>query len=240
VKRMIKRQMPDKPELIDKVIPKYTLGCKRVLLSNDYYAAFNRQNVDLVTSGLKEIKDTSVITGDGKEIPCDVLIWATGFAVHRNEHEQLGQMIGRAKVRLNDQWKKAMSAYRGTTVRNMPNFAFLMGPNTGLGHNTQIFMIESQLSYIMSMLRYMEKNHLSSIEPYGESEDEWNARVQKKTKGTVWVTGGCKSWYLTKDGYNASLWPDFTFNFMLLLEKFDPEHYLLDGVYRGKIIQGVN
>ena len=215
------------PELREKLTPDYTLGCKRVLLSNDYYPALAQPNVTVETSGIARITPTSIITNDGTEVPTDTIILGTGF--HVVDIPAIHTIWGRQGVKLADHWADSASAYLGATVDQFPNLFFLVGPNTGLGHTSIVYMIESQVNYILDALRTMDRLGASTIEIRPDALEAYDREVQEKVAGTVWNTGGCQSWYLDAKGRNSSLWPDFTFVFRHRTRRFDPEHYAITG-----------
>jgi cation diffusion facilitator CzcD-associated flavoprotein CzcO len=215
------------PELRAKLTPDYTLGCKRVLLSNDYYPALTQPNVTVETSGIARITPTSIITRDGAEIPTDTIILGTGF--HVTDIPAAHSIWGRDGVKLADQWSDSAAAYLGTAVDNFPNLFFLVGPNTGLGHSSIVYMIESQVAYVLDALKTMDRLGASTVEVRPEALAAYNEDVQAKVAGTVWNTGGCQSWYLDAHGRNTSLWPDFTFAFRCRTRRFDPKHYAISG-----------
>jgi len=215
--------VPD-PELREKLTPHYTMGCKRILLSDDFYPALTRSNVEVITDRIREVRANSIVTEDGQEHEIDTIICGTGFHV-TNAH--LPQYIhGRDGRSLADHWHAGSSAYFGTTISGFPNLFLLIGPNTGLGHNSMIFMIESQITYILDCLRTMNRRNLQSIDILPEFQEAFNTEMQQRMRGTVW-TSGCKSWYLDTHGHNTTLWPGFTFEFRRRLRHFDPKHYNL-------------
>ena len=119
-----------------------------------------------------------------------------------------------------------MQAYRGTTVHGFPNFFLLLGPNTGLGHNSQVFMIEVQIEHALDCIRYMRRTGAATLEVRLEVQRDYNERVQRAFAGTVWTSGGCKSWYLDERGRNTTLWPGFTWRFWQRSRRMDPADYL--------------
>lgn len=221
----LRKQVKD-PELRKKLTPDYKIGCKRVLISNDYYPAVSQPNVSLVTEGIKEVKSHSVIDGNGVEREVDAIIFGTGFQA---TDPVPGKMIfGKGGVDLLDTWQDGPEAYKGTTVAGFPNLFLIVGPNVGLGHSSMVYMIESQVAYVMDALKTMKQIDKSVMEVKAEKQAEFNARLQEKTQGTVWNTGGCKSWYLhPKSGKNVTLWPGFTWQFRNETKKFDTEAYEL-------------
>jgi len=217
----LERQVAD-PVLRAKLTPSYTLGCKRVLLSDDFYPALTLPNVDVVTNHIREIGEHSIITDDGVEHEIDTLICATGFHV---TNAQLPQYIfGRDGQSLADKWHEGSRAYLGTAVTDFPNMFLLIGPNTGLGHTSMVFMIESQIAYILDCLRTMDKGDLQTIEIQPQQEDSFNTEMQRRMKGTVWASG-CASWYLDANGRNTTIWPGFTIEFRRRTRRFDVQHY---------------
>jgi cation diffusion facilitator CzcD-associated flavoprotein CzcO len=210
--------------LREKLTPDYQIGCKRILISSDYYPALAEGNADVVTSGIAEIKPHAIVTEDGEEHPTDAIVFATGFQV---TPPPIAETIrGRDGKLLVDYWAESgMQAHRGTTVPGFPNLFFLVGPNTGLGHNSMVHQIESQIGYVLDGLQLMKRERVGEIEVRSEAMQQFNDRVQKQLGGTVWDTGGCASWYLDDHGRNTTLWPTFTFLFRRLMKRFDRESY---------------
>ncbi|NHC24181.1 NAD(P)/FAD-dependent oxidoreductase [Nocardioides sp. IC4_145] len=216
------------PALREKVTPHFALGCKRVLISNTYYPALAADNVDLVTDRIARVTPTSVVTADGTEREVDVIIVATGF--HTTDLPITEHLVGRRGRTLADRWKESgMAAYKGTTVPEFPNLFMLVGPNTGLGHSSMVFMIESQVQYLRQALRTMRVNSYAVVEPREDVARSWNDRLQQRMKRTVWHRGGCSSWYLDEHGRNTTLWPRTTFGFRAALRDFDPAAYAVRG-----------
>jgi len=221
--RHLRQQVPD-PALRAKVTPGYVMGCKRILMSNEYYPALNRPNVEVVTDGIREVTRTGIVTRDGVERPVDAIVFGTGFAVH----DYLGpiRVVGRDGVELGAQWRHNAEAYLGTTVAGFPNLFTMIGPNTGLGHNSILVMIEAQVRYVMSCLRALDAGGFASFEPRAEVMHRYNARLQARLARTVWMTG-CKSWYQNAEGKNTTLWPGPTAEFVLRTWRFDPADYVM-------------
>jgi cation diffusion facilitator CzcD-associated flavoprotein CzcO len=219
----VRRQIRD-PRLRRTVTPDYTIGCKRILISNDYYPALARENVDVVTEGIARVTETGIVTHDGTELPVDAIIFGTGFKV--NELLTPLSIIGRDGVDINDAWREAQEAYLGTTVAGFPNFFLLVGPNTGLGHSSMVYMIESQIHYVLEALRAMRERELRWIDVRRDVQSSFNARLEAKLGGAVW-SSGCKSWYLDASGKNRTLWPGFTFKFREATGEFHAPDYEL-------------
>jgi cation diffusion facilitator CzcD-associated flavoprotein CzcO len=212
------------PELRAKVTPTFRLGCKRVLRSSTYYPALAADNVDVVTEPITRVTDHAVVTGDGVEHPVDVIVVATGF--HTTDLPITERIVGREGRSLAEEWADGgMSAYKGTTVHGYPNLFMIVGPNTGQGHTSMVFIIESQVAYIRDTIRTMRAQGYAAVEPRADAQRRWNANLQRRMKHTVWNTGGCSSWYLDSHGRNTVLWPKATFTFRRLLARFDPEAY---------------
>jgi cation diffusion facilitator CzcD-associated flavoprotein CzcO len=220
----LRRQVPDR-ELRRKLTPRYRIGCKRILRADDYYPALAKPNVDVITDGIAEIRAHSIVTTDGVERPVDTIIYGTGF--HVTDQPLLDRVRGRDGVLLADANPGTMKAHNGTTFAGFPNMFTLVGPNTGLGHNSIVYMIESQLNYVVDALRTMRREGAHSVEVDAAAQARYNAGVQRAMEGTVWTVGGCASWYLDGQGRNTTLWPGFTFRFRALTKQFDREHYAL-------------
>ncbi len=212
------------PELRRKVTPNFRIGCKRMLISNEYYPALGRKNVDVVTDGIREIRANSIVTTDGTEREIDALIVATGF--HVTDSPAYETISGRDGRTLAEVFEEAgQQGYKGSAIANYPNMFFLLGPNVGLGHTSMVFMIESQINYITDAIAAFDRLNLRTVEVRKDVQDKFNRELQGKLVGSVWNTGGCASWYLDKHGNNTTLWPDFTFRFRKLLEQFDVAAY---------------
>jgi cation diffusion facilitator CzcD-associated flavoprotein CzcO len=221
--RHLESQIAD-PELRAKVTPHYRLGCKRVLISDDYYPALQRPNVSLETSPIAEVRESSIVTSDGVEHPADVIVYGTGFRA--TDGVTPVRVYGRDGRELNETWRAGMEAYLGTNVAGFPNLFLIIGPNTGLGHNSMIYMMEAQYRYVLSALKTMRALGVRAVDVKPDAQSRYNARIQRKMRGTVWSTG-CRSWYLDANGKNTTLWPGFTFAFRRATRRFRPEAYTL-------------
>ena len=220
----LKRQVRD-PELRRKVTPDYAPGCKRILISDDYYPALGRDNVEVLAEGVVEIREHSVVGADGAEREVDTIIFGTGF--HVTDLPIAGRVRDGAGRSLAERWDGSLSALRGTTVAGYPNLFFLLGPNTGLGHNSVVYMAEAQVGYVLQALELADRSGAAAIEPTAEAERAWNDRVQRRMEGTVWTAGGCESWYIDSKGKNTTLWPDFSYRFRRELAELEPAEYRL-------------
>jgi cation diffusion facilitator CzcD-associated flavoprotein CzcO len=201
----LEAQVPD-PALRAKLTPHYEFGCKRVLISNDFYPTLARPNVELVTETIKEVRAHSIVTSDGQERPVDVLIYGTGFRV--TDMLLNTRIVGRGNIEIHEAWKERVSAFLGITVTGFPNFFLLLGPNTGLGHNSVVLMIEAQVRYVLSCLRMMKRQGQAVMEIRETSQQKFVERIRQRLARTVWQAGGCKSWYQDqRTGESPVVWP---------------------------------
>lgn len=211
------------PELRAKLTPHYVLGCKRVLLSNDYYPALARSNVEVIASGLAKVDGHTLTADDGTAREVDAIILATGFhAVDVPIADRVHGVDGRS---LAECWDGDMRALRGTTVAGFPNLCLVVGPNTGLAHSSMVHIIESQLSYIMDYLKTLDLEKLVGLDTRLEAEKQWCADIERRMSRTVWTTGGCVSWYLNAAGRNPALWPGSTIRFRRSTRRVDRNEY---------------
>src|SRR5689334_6846808 len=220
--RHIHHQVKD-PALREKLTPRYEPGCKRILVSNDYYPSLTKENVEVVTDGIAEIREHSVVDANGVEREVDTIILGTGF--HVTDLPIAERVRGRDGRTLAEHWDGTLEALRGTTVAGFPNLFFVLGPNTGLGHTSVVLMAEAQAGYIRQALEHMERTAAAAVEPRPDVQEAWNAELQRKSQGTVWLNGGCHSWYIDRNGRNSTLWPDHTFKFFSALKRFEPSEY---------------
>ena len=219
----LERQVHDH-ELREKLRPRFAPGCKRLLLSNDYYRVLASPKVEVVTEPIREVRARAIVTADGAERPVDALILATGFRVTDNpvfEH-----IRGRDRISLACAWAGGMAAYKGTTVPGFPNLFILAGPNTGIGHTSLLFMIEAQYRYVVGALKAMDRLGLRSLEVRPEAVARFHAWLQRRLRRSVWMLGGCSSWYRDAQGRVPTMWPDFTWKFWLRTRVFDEKAYL--------------
>ena len=210
------------PELREKLTPDYPIGCKRILMSNDYYPALAQDHVEVINQGISEVTATGVADSEGKHHDVDVIIYGTGFQA--TDFLTPMTIIGRDGIALNDAWKDGAEAYLGITVNGFPNLFMLYGPNTNLGHNSIIYMLESQIHYVQQCIAAIDSQKLRSLEVRSLVQTNFNDRVQSKISDTVW-NKGCHSWYKTESGKNTNNWPGFTFNYRRQTEKLDLNDY---------------
>ena len=213
-RRLLTSQLAD-PTLRQKMTPDYQIGCKRILLSSNYFEAFNRPNVQLVTDNITRITPSGVQTKDGKTHDVDLLIYGTGFAA--TEFLAPLTITGVGGIDLNTAWADGAKAYLGITVPKFPNFFMLYGPNTNLGHNSIVFMIESQIAHVMRCIKKMEQTKTNVIEVQPNEYEQFAATVQKNLAHTVWT--GCQSWYIDGRGYNSTNWPGFTVSYRWITKR---------------------
>ena len=224
-RRHIRRQIRD-PLLREKVTPSYLPGCKRILMADDYYPALERPNVEVVTDGIREIGERGVVSRDGVERPVDAILYGTGFRVA--DFLAPMRVVGRGGVDLNDAWRGGVEAYLGTTVAGFPNLYLLMGPNTGLGHNSMVFMIEAQVNHVLQCLGAVKDRGAASAEVKEPAQRRFNRALQPRLHKSVWASG-CQSWYLDAQGRNSTLWPGFTFEFWLRTRRLRAGDYRFEG-----------
>ena len=207
--RHLRRAIPHDAELRRRVTPNYRLGCKRVLISNDYLPALTRANVELVTEAIREVTPAGIVTQDGRLRAVDTLIFGTGFVA--SEFMVDLQVRGLGGRSLFGEWQQASAeAYRGTTVAGFPNLLLLVGPNTGLAHNSILHIMESQVNYVLDYLRRLDQAGPGAyLDVKPEAQRQHNEQVQRQLGGTVWASG-CESWYLTSEGKNTTLLPTLT------------------------------
>lgn len=223
----IKFQVKDK-SIAKKLTPDYVMGCKRILISNKYFPTFNRENVELMTDAIQELTENSIIMKNGQERQIDCLIYGTGFITDPRIYLKSFECYGLNSIELKDAWKDGAESYYGVTTKNFPNLFQLLGPNTVLGHNSVIFMIESQVNYILQLIHLVNKTKTQAIVIKPEVQDQFNDQVQAQLKGTVWQSG-CVSWYQQDGGKNFSLWPTYTWKFWMQTRTANPADYLLLG-----------
>ena len=222
--RHLESQVSD-PALRAKLTPDYRLGCKRILLSNDYWAALDQPNADVVTSGIREVTENGVIDNDGVLHEVDAIILGTGF---KTDGLPLTDRIhGPDGHTMTQVWGDSPRAYLGTTVAGFPNAYLMHGPNIGLGHNSVIEMFENQTTYIVDAVRYCRDHSVAAIEPTQQAQAAFVAEVDKFTEGSVWTSGGCTSWYLDATGRNSNLWPSTTIAYRLKTRQFRPADHTL-------------
>jgi cation diffusion facilitator CzcD-associated flavoprotein CzcO len=246
--RHLHAQVAD-PQLRARLAPDYRIGCKRVLISNDYYPALQKPNVELVTDSVSAIEPHAIVTADGARREVDTIVLGTGF--HVTDMPVANWIYGRGGRSLADVWQGSPQAYLGSTVAGFPNMFLLVGPNMGLGHNSIVFMIEAQLNYLLGALRTLAQvssttdasstpaatatatataggNTSGAIFEVRDSVMRaFNAEIQHHLRGSVWTSGGCQSWYIDERGRNTTIWPGFTWRYYGRTRHFNPSDYTL-------------
>jgi cyclohexanone monooxygenase len=221
--RHLNRSIKD-PQLRDAVTPTWQIGCKRMLISNDWYPMLARDDVDLVTDGIAEIRPNAIVTKDGTVREVDAIVVATGF--HVTDSPTFERIVGTEGRSLADVWRdKGQQAYKGAAVHGFPNMLFVIGPNTGLGHSSMVYMAESHINYVASALDEMDRQSLATFDVREDVQRAYNEKLQDRMGSTIWTTGGCASWYMDAHGRNTTLWPSFTFAFRRMTRKFDRQAY---------------
>lgn len=220
-RRHLHAQVAD-PDLRERLTPDYTIGCKRILVSSDYYPALQRDNVHLETAGIDHVENGAVVTTDGRRHELDVLVLATGFDVI-GTYQHL-EVVGRDGRNLGHEWAKAPEAYLGTTVEGFPNLFTLVGPNTGLGHTSMLIMIEAQAELVLRAMRERDRRQARAVEVEAAAQEAFNDELQRRSASAVWLTG-CRSWYLDDSGVNRALWPWSTVAYRRRTARFQPGHY---------------
>jgi cation diffusion facilitator CzcD-associated flavoprotein CzcO len=220
-RRQLRTAIAD-PELRARCVPEYVMGCKRVVFSNDWYPALTRPDVELVTDPIERIVPDGVVTTDGATRPADVIIYGTGFRA--TQFLTPMQVTGRDGGRLDQAWRDGAHAYLGITVAGFPNFFMLYGPNTNLGGNSIIYMLEGQIGYVLGALRALQAQRLAWLDVRPDVQDSFNAWVQSASRASVWESG-CHNWYTTASGRNTNNWPDHTFMYRYRVRRFDLAAY---------------
>ncbi|MFG2194345.1 flavin-containing monooxygenase [Streptomyces sp. NPDC048639] len=212
------------PVMRAQLTPDYRIGCKRILLSSDYYPALAQPNVGLVASGLTEVRGSTLIAADGSETEADAIVFGTGFRV--TDMPIAERVTGVGGRTLAEAWKDGMEALRGASASGFPNFMTIIGPNTGLGNSSMILIIEAQLNYMTDYLRQLDiLGGKVALDARPSSVRAWNRHIQERMKRTVWNTGGCDSWYLDENGRNTTVWPGTTGEFRRVTKQVDLAEY---------------
>ena len=219
----IRFQVKD-PNIAKKLTPDYTMGCKRILISNRYFPTFNRPNVELVTDNIQEISENALITKDGMERKIDCLIYGTGFITDPRIYLKNFECYGENGLELKAAWKDGAESYYGISTKGFPNLFQLLGPNTVLGHNSVIFMIEAQVNYILQLIESVDRSNTKAVVVKDSVQDAFNHKIQEQFAGTVWQSG-CVSWYQQEGGKNFSLWPTYTWKYWMETKTLNPSSY---------------
>ena len=221
------RTQVEDPSLRAKLTPDYVMGCKRILISDDWYPALQQPQVELVTTPIERVVPEGILTREGRLHPADAIIFGTGFQAT----EALGKLSlrGRFGNELNEAWREGAEAYVGASVSGFPNLFLITGPNTGLGHNSMVFIIEANVAHIVGALTQARRRGATVVEVRREVQAAYNQGLQQRLKKSVWVTG-CKSWYQDpRSGKVTTLWPGFSTQYWARARHFRPQDYLLFG-----------
>ncbi|MDF1693468.1 MAG: NAD(P)/FAD-dependent oxidoreductase [Zhongshania sp.] len=223
--KLLKKQVPD-PVLRNKLTPDFTIGCKRVILSSTLYPALSQHNVTVHDKhdGISAINETGIATAKGQQVDVDLIVWSTGYDATDGLISY--PVIGKDNKSLASVWNEYPRAYLGTTIPGFPNFFVVTGPNTGIGHTSAIFVIESQMKYITDSIRRLEKSGKQAIEVRSDAEAAYTNMVHSEMEKTVWKSGGCTSWYQSKSGHVVAMFPGFSFTFRRLASRFKSKHHL--------------
>lgn len=222
-RRSLRRQVRD-PAKREKLTPKYKIGCKRLLISNDWFPAMDQDHVDIVTDGIDHVDESAIVTSDGQRHEVDAIIYGTGFQA--TEFLTPMKITGLDGVDLNTAWKDGAEAYKGMSVSGFPNLFILYGPNTNLAHSSIIFMLEAQVRYVMQCIRMLLDPGLAFMNVKMSEQRKYGEQMQAQLKRSVWVAG-CNSWYVNETGKVTNNWPGFTFSFRLMTGKLDLQDYEL-------------
>jgi len=214
------------PALRAKLTPDYPIGCKRILFDNTYYRALNRPNVTVETGGVKEVGENYIVTDDGVRHEVDTLIFGTGFAASGFLAPM--EIRGRDGRELSAAWRDGAEAYLGVTVNGFPNLFMLYGPNTNLGHNSIVYMLESQIQYVEEAVVGLRAAPGASFDVKPEVQSSFNTKLQHALSNTVWAEG-CKTWYISASGKNTNNWSGLTFTYRRLTRRFDLAAYNVIG-----------
>lgn len=230
--RHLRRHVAD-PDLLAALTPAHRIGCQRLLHSDGYYPALTTPGVRVVTDPIERITPDGVMTADGVHHEVDVLVYATGFRV-AGALASL-PLTGRGGVTLQQRWRTGGArTHLGITVAGLPNAFLLSGPNTGLGHNSVVFMLESQIRYARDAMAAVEQAGADGLEVREPVQDAWYASVQRRLSRAVWSTGGCRSWYLDGSGTNHALWPGFSWRYRLRTRRVSlADYHLIRSARRG-------
>jgi cation diffusion facilitator CzcD-associated flavoprotein CzcO len=222
----LRQQVPD-ATLRTALTPDYEIGCKRRLISSDYYPTFTSGRASLEPSALSRIDQGTLVAASGARYEADVVVFATGF--ESTEQPYANSIRGVGGETLAAHWSGGMTAYASTSVHGFPNLFIVNGPNAGLGHNSAVYMIETQLNYVLGALDYSRETQ-TALDVSAQAERDYTDLIDRLAAPTVWLTGGCDSWYLDpRSGRLTLLWPDTATAFRERNGTFDPAPYETEG-----------
>jgi cation diffusion facilitator CzcD-associated flavoprotein CzcO len=218
----LRRAVSD-PSLRLALTPDHTLGCKRILFSNDWYPALTQPNVDLVPHAVTEVRRDGVVGADGVHRAADTLILGTGFTI--TDLPIAARIRGREGLTLDETWRGSPTGYLGTMVSGFPNLFIVLGPNVGNGHTSATVLMEMQIRYLIRTLKALGRHGLRSADVRPQAQEVFNAEVQRRLQGTVWNAGGCRSYYMDANGRNSTIFPGSTLELRRRLRRFEPSAY---------------
>lgn len=233
----LKSKLPDRPDLQEKLTPNYSPGCKRVIISDDYFPTLGRDNVSLNTSSIERVTESGIRTNDGEE-EFDLIILATGFRTVEFMHPI--KVVGKDNRELSDIWKDGARALYGVGVENLPNFAMLYGPNTNLGHNSIILMIESQALYVSKLVSTVmaarRQGQTLTITPNSDRVEEYNKELQEQISHTSFADPNCNSWYKNEKGLVTNNWSGNVIDYQKLLSKVNWKDFDISGYNAQQLV----
>lgn len=240
-KANLRRQVKER-WLRRQLTPDFRPGCKRMLMTSDYYPALQRENCKLISWPIATISPTGIRTADGVEHELDCIVFATGFDVCKAGTPF--PITGSHGRDLAEEWSTGARAYKSVSVSGYPNLFFTFGPNSGPGHNSALVYMESEIDYIVKAIRLIIDHHLHSIDVEPDRQDHYHKKIQRRLAGTTW-NSGCKSWYLTEDGYNGTMFPGFATEFARQLARVETTDYVMtpqlsEGVRSTKALDGLD
>ncbi|TSD93251.1 NAD(P)/FAD-dependent oxidoreductase [Skermania sp. ID1734] len=219
----LRRQVRD-PDLRRRLTPDYVIGCKRAIFSDAYYPALTQPNVSVVTEAIAEIRPHAIVTGDGVEHPVDTIIWGTGFAPPTKGADHIRGRDGRS---IADVYAQRPTSYLGAAQAGFPNLFTLLGPFGAAGNQSAIYMIESTVTYIVDAIRTMRATGTTRVEVRPDVQDAFVTEMESRSRTTIWLTGGCTSYYTTATGHNAGLYPNWSFDYRRRTRHFDARNYAM-------------
>ena len=217
----LRRQIPD-GRLRARLTPDYVVGCKRAILTDAYLPSLTRVNVDVITDRIARISERGIVTTDGAQHAVDTIIWGTGFDAPSRRAKVIRGRDGRSVI---DVYDERPQSYLGTTLHGFPNLFVILGPYAAAGNQSALYMIENQVRYVVDAVRTMRDQNIAVVEVSSDAQEEFLAEVERRSQSTVWVNGGCRSYYQTPDGRNAGLWPNWSFEFARRTRRFDLAAY---------------
>lgn len=222
--KFLEKQVKD-PVLRKKLTPDFTIGCKRIILSSTLYPALCRDNVSLHDKhdGIASINENGILTQGGEQVDVDLIIWSTGYDATDGVISY--PVTGRGGKTVAETWAEFPRAYLGTAIPGFPNLFVVTGPNTGIGHTSALFVIESQMTYILDSIRQLDKTNSKTVEVRADAESDYTRMIHREMEKTVWKTGGCNSWYQSKSGHVIAMFPGFSFTYRQMASRCRPEHH---------------